>query len=290
MKRFVIIGGAPRSGTNLARRIIGSHSQIAIPPGEFQLFNQLARGARLKQALSNPRLQKWGIDFAPYYDRDPREVYVEVLQTFANKSGKAIPGEKSPFNEFWYDDIKIAAEDYDLKFIQLVRNPFDVLASYKHMEALKENQNYGLNEISVHMRNWHRSVSMGLARTWNEPDSYRVLRYEDLASRPEETTASLCQFIGVEFERDRMLGLAEYSGDADNTSFADASGEGHGTYTSIKAPVSRKGHLSREEIDRIAATCGELAAAFGYADPDFRISTPERQRPGLAARIKRLLG
>ena len=64
MSKFVLIGGVPRSGTNLARRIIGSHSKIAIPPGEFQFFRQYVKGKSVAQILANKRLKLWNIDLS----------------------------------------------------------------------------------------------------------------------------------------------------------------------------------------------------------------------------------
>lgn len=44
-RRFVLIAGMPRSGTNLVRRIVGSHSEIAIPSAEFVFLEKYSWGA-----------------------------------------------------------------------------------------------------------------------------------------------------------------------------------------------------------------------------------------------------
>jgi hypothetical protein len=280
MSKFVILGGVPRSGTNLARRIIGSHSKIAIPNGEFQFFNQLAIGKSVSEILDNERVKKWEVDLAPYRDSTPQEAFVGVLEDYTKKVGKEISGEKTPLNEFFFDELLKYFAEHELRFIHLVRNPFDVLASYKHMKVLKRDQNYDLNEISFHMRNWQRSMILGLARANTHPDQYLVLRYEALATEPVALTKKICEFIGVDFEEERMLQLSDYSGHRDNTSFATAQGSEHETYQAIKAPVSRKGHLNETEIRRICETCGEAARAFGYDDPDFEVFPPERGNSG----------
>jgi len=58
LDRVVIIGGMPRSGTNLARRLIGSHSMIAMPTVEFNFFFKMAAGQSVKQILEDPKLRK----------------------------------------------------------------------------------------------------------------------------------------------------------------------------------------------------------------------------------------
>ena len=267
MSKFIVIGGNPRSGTNLMRRIVGSHSQIAIPPAEFQFFNQLARGKTVEEILSNSRLEKWGVDLASYNNDDPAAAYTGILESYTKNLGKIIPGEKTPSNEFYYTDIKESLKDYDLKFIHMVRNPFDVMASYKHMRAMKGSSE--LNKIGGQIRNWVHSVSLAIERADADPDHYMFVRYEDLAGEPAPTTKLLCEYIGVEFEQDRMLGLADFAEHRDNTSFATAPGPAHDRHESIKAPVSRKSYLSKREIRQIANWCGAKAIEAGYCDPDF---------------------
>ena len=267
MKQFVIIGGNPRSGTNLARRIVGSHSDIALPPGEFQFFNQLAQGASLEKVLANPRLEKWGIDLSAYEGEQPEHVYADALQRYATYVGKKIPGEKTPSNEFHFAEIAASTADYDLRFIHMVRNPFDVMASYKHMKAMKGLSE--LNSIGDQMRHWKDSVDIAIERSAKDPERYTFVRYEDLAGQPIPTTEKLCEFIGVPFEQERMLGLADFADHKDNTSFPGQEKTGHSDYSAIKPPESRKHHLSAAEVGRVARFCGATAVRAGYEDDDF---------------------
>ena len=138
----------------MARRIIGSHSKIAIPPGEFQFFNQWSDGKDPKTILSNKRLEKWGIDFSDLYTLDHQKAFIRTLERYALAIGKEIPGEKTPFNEFYYPMIKDCLKEFDLKFIHLVRNPLDVMASYKHFSSRKNQKKYKLNSIKAHIVNW----------------------------------------------------------------------------------------------------------------------------------------
>ena len=267
MNQFVVIGGNPRSGTNLARRVVGSHSQIAIPPAEFQLFKQAARGKSVEAILKNPRLEKWGVDTAPFYSEDPGVVFVGVLESYTQNAGKTIPGEKSPSNEFYYEEIKDALKNYDLKFIHMVRNPYDVMASYKHMKVMKGSSD--LNDIRQQIKSWVDSVSLAIERTREDPEHCRLIRYEDLAGDPVTAARLLCEFIGVEFEERRMLGLTDFAEHSDNTSFSSDGGEGHAAYEAIKAPVSRKNYLSAAELRLVSISCGPMAMEAGYSDPDF---------------------
>lgn len=284
MRKFIIIGGMPRSGTNLTRRVIGSHSNIAIPPAEFMFLHRLAKGRSLDEVLSNHRLKQWNIDFSDLYAREPKDVYVQALLRYAESVGKEHTGEKTPLNEFYYDTLQEWLQDFELKFIHMVRNPFDVMASQKHMP---ERKNQTL-DFAMHCRNWLRSVSMGLAREHSDPQGYTLLKYEDLTDDAASVTQKLCEFLGVDFEADRMLNLSDFSGYKDNTSFANPSNHNGKQDAPIRQSRSRKGHLTNEEQRLVASMCGELAHALGYIDEDFRLSRPETESFGFVGRLKRI--
>ncbi len=276
MNKFVVIGGAPRSGTNLVRRIVGSNSEIAIPPGEFQLFSQVAKGKTVADVLKNPRLEKWGVDLAPYQATEPGTAYVEILKQYGASIGKSIPGEKTPFNEFYYAELLQALSGYDFRFIHMIRNPFDVMASYKHMKVMKGKS--ALNDIRDHLRNWVDSVTLGVHRSRENPDQYTCIRYEDLLNNPSAITQFLCDFIGVEFEKERMLNMVDFASHADNTSFPTDEAEKNTDAALIKPHTSRKSHLSSSEIRLVSTVCGPKAIEAGYTDPDFKLKQDNSQR------------
>lgn len=275
MEKIIVIGGMARSGTNLTRRIIGSHSQIAIPPAEFQFLKKYHQNKSVEQILSNRRLADWKVDFSDLYSLEPREVYIKALQRYALGAGKSIAGEKSPYNEFYLDTIASWLTDFDLKFVLMVRNPFDVLASYKHKPFGDGFDADDDSWVPAFVRNWHRSVCIGLAKSHAHPRHYFVLRYEDLTKDTRAKTAELCAFLGVEFEQERMLNLSAFASNKNNTSFARNT-----EVTSdakIYAPPSRKGYLTKNEIAQVCRTCGELAWALGYEDEDFQPAPPQHK-------------
>lgn len=284
MEKIIVIGGMARSGTNLTRRIIGSHSQIAIPPAEFQFFKKFHQHKSVEKILSNKRLTDWQIDFSDLYSLEPREVYIKALQRYALQSGKNIAGEKSPYNEFYLDTIESWLADFDLKFVLMVRNPFDVLASYKHKPFGDESGTEDDSWVPAFVQKWRRSVCLGLAKSHTHPQHYFVLRYEDLTKNTAAKTAELCRFLDVEFEKERMLNLSAFASKKNNTSFAN-SPESH-TNSKIYTPPSRKTYLTKNEIAQVCKTCGELAWALGYEDEDFKPNPPQyRSATGLKRRI-----
>lgn len=275
MEKMIVIGGMARSGTNLTRRIIGSHSQIAIPPAEFQFLKKYHQHKSIEQILSNRRLADWKVDFSDLYPLEPREIYIKALQRYALQAGKSIAGEKSPFNEFYLDTIESWLADFDFKFVLMVRNPLDVLASYKHKPFGDDLDTDDDSWVPAFVKNWHRSVCLGLAKSYIHPEHYFVLRYEDLTRDTTKKTEELCAFLGVEFEQKRMLNLSAFASNKNNTSFAR--NYAVSSDTKIYAPPSRKNYLSKNEIAQVGRTCGELAWALGYEDEDFRPAPPQHK-------------
>jgi len=272
----------PRSGTNLTRRIVGSHSDIAIPTAEFQFFRDYRQGKTIRQILANEKLQSWGVEFADLYEQAPSQVYLAVLTRYAEKLGKTIAGEKTPRNEFYLDLAEEWLKGSQLKCIIMMRNPIDVCASYKFIPGAqgKNEKDAGLVYRSAH--EWVRSITVALAKRYARPQNYFLLRYEDLVADPHAQTRALCEFLGVDFEESRMLSLADFSGHKDNTSFGQEQNLQQ-TYR-IYRPESRKQFLSNDETMVVRDVCGELAWAVGYQDEIFMPADREAPGDGVATK------
>ena len=306
MKKFVVIGGMYRSGTTLAETIIGSHKDISIPPRDFLFFDYYERGKSLKSVYE--KLEKrdiwrtWkeeidsktngsgteSLDFSRFFNGTPDKAYSDTLAYYADMVGKKIPGVKCPQNEFYYETIREWLSDYECKFIHLVRNPFDMVASYQHSAYYSDAAKRNPENVAVHARNWCRSVSLGLARAFYDPNAYYLIKYEDLATHPESATKALCNFLEVDFDEKRMLNAEDYTYYGANTSFENQSRIPSNEY--VRVPKSRKGHLQDQEKKVVGAICGELAQAVGYEDEDLRGSKPERFVSGNSGLRKTLAG
>jgi hypothetical protein len=274
VEKLIIIGGMARSGTNLVRRIIGSHSTIAIPPAEFDFLGRVARGVPLETIFSNPRLQSWGIVLDDLVAMPPPQAYLEALRRYARFNEKLHFGEKTPLNELHTNLVDQWFSNIEVKLVQMVRNPLDAAASRK-----KQRMNRGSSEVlSVNLDDlasyWQRSVTIGLARQFRNPERHKVVRYEDLTQKPAETTQSICDFLGVEFEEQRMLSLEDYAKNKDNSSFSPEGVEGESSGR-VYRPTSRREHLRPYELRRLGELCGELAWALGYEDELFYLRKPD---------------
>ncbi len=294
MEKFILVGGLPRSGTTLLETILGSHSNISMPPGDYPFAEQQAQGLSVEEIFTS--LSKKGTwdhwcfkDFSSLLKKDHGEAFQKSMILYANSINKKIPAAKAPYSEFYYETYQEWLQKFELKFIHVIRNPFDAIASFKHSHLHQKAQIFH-DAIELQVKNWQRSTSMGLARKHKNPENYEVVHYEQIAENPLPAAKSLCVFLGVEFEENRMLNRVDYAYHDTNTSFSDmVPEEKKGRH--IYATESRKHFLDAAEIKLINEICGETSRAMGYTDPDFQC-LPRYYMKNMkkSAKIKRKLG
>jgi hypothetical protein len=292
-ERFVLIGGMPRSGTTLVETVIGSHSRIAMPPGDFPFAAQANAGWRVKRILSvlseKPTWEHWKVrDFSTIFDFDYGAAFRQALLLYAQGVGKELPGAKAPYSEFYLDLYEEWLTDHELRFITVIRNPIDVIASLKHSQIHSHLHGFR-NLVEVQSRNWVRSVSLVLGKEHDKRTQFCAVRYEDFVSDPESTVSDLCRFIGVDPEIEPMLNRSDFAYYDTNTSFPQSYADRSDTHTYVYQPESRKQSLSRNDISVIGRICGETARSLGYKDPDLLAGPPETMRKiSSLSRLRRL--
>lgn len=271
-KRLIIIGGMPRSGTSLVRSITDSHSEIALLQQELNCFQQLQLGAGIATVLTSEKARSSAVDVSSLISLPPAMAYRSLLFQFAEQQGKRIGGEKSPMNEFYYHKIREWTQGTSVKFIHMVRNPWNMIASCKYAPfrgpAKGRLNRFMLKDLAM---NWRRSVELGLARVHRQSDSYALVQYEELVADPAREVARLCEFLGVGFEQDEMLSASRSSAKRNNTSFESV--EPCQSTGTVYQPPERTHCLTQAEQRTVSAVCGELAREMGYGG-QHEISTP----------------
>lgn len=261
--RVILIGGIKRTGTSLMRNLIGSHSSIAIPPVEFGFFTDYRVAdfdrpggyARARERfLAGDRPQRWALkpNSVDENGSTARDFYCAVLEAFRRsvKPQASYYGDKSTFIEFRFDTYREWFGLERIRFVHMLRNPFDCYASTKSIPHQKKWRSYYLHDFCDR---WARSAILGLTLAQRFPAAYRVVRYEDLVSSPEPLIADLCAWLGVPSETERMLAAADYERKS-NSSFGDIPEKGDATHSSVVSlPAgSRLGRLTAEEIHTIS--------------------------------------
>jgi Sulfotransferase family len=268
----------PRSGTTLAARLLGSHSEIAVPPAELGFFRSWKGGddarrpmrgrAELEQRLREllPRLSQWGLTeeelMAASRAVEPtyRDLFLFLLDRYRRRAGKRRVAEKSINYEDWLYVFDAWFDDY--RFVHLVRHPVDAFASIKWFKRGTPRPNRVALIPWIH--EWNRSAALALRRTHASPERYCFVRYEDLVERPAFALERVCRVVGVEPEPDRMLAMTDVE-ISDNSSFADEAVERSydGRIRRVDA-IDRGRRIEPHELEAVRSGCSQLAYLLGY--------------------------
>jgi hypothetical protein len=237
----IFIVGAGRSGTTMVRLVLARHKQVFSPRHETQFFTNLDRIRRrfdplpidrwrqevavfircaFEPGFRMSRIGAWqptddDLSRTPSLDasvrhRDYGGAFGQVISVVAQQEGKERWIEKSPGHVFARAEIMLAFPH--ARFIEVVRDPRDVIASRKTMREQvnlpgryrPEQRRRRALELSYDpfwdSVQWKAAIRAGQDGQRRWPAQWHRLRYEDLVSDPERTVRELCAFSGLTFE------------------------------------------------------------------------------------------
>jgi hypothetical protein len=229
----IFIVGTPRSGTTLTAKILGRHSNIFMP-GETHFFEDIySRREEIGDLVSVEEKRIVAERLYSLYHRyfeeedqlrvesmfaDSTEImrlidschdYGEVLSEFMSAQmgyeKKIRWGNNAPRDIFHTKEIRALYPR--AKIIICVRDIRGFLLSYQgkwkvtgdeHVERLKK-----LYHPVVTSLLWKSSMKKAITVLGElEDDDVKLVRYEDLVGDPGRTLASICHYIGEEYEPD----------------------------------------------------------------------------------------
>ncbi|MCW3846631.1 sulfotransferase [Sphingomonas sp. LB-2] len=289
----LFIGGPHRSGTGMVRAILGSNSQLALPPKEYQFFDtppvrgndDWARAPEtvLAAILDWPKLREWGL--APgsaeamlaASDRSPGAIYAAPLRAYAAAAGKPRFGEKTPYLERRFETL-LAWFGPGLRFVQLIRDPIPTYVSLCHQGGARQ-----VIDPLRFARSWRSSALRGLDHARRFPAQFMLVPYEEFTQAPAAWTRRLCDFAGLPHEIEAMLAMKDFARKRNSSFGEDAPG---GT-NHVGEPA---GHPAPSRLDAwiIAHELGPLRDGIGgLADEELPldlIGAEERGKSSVAAR------
>lgn len=218
-KKWLVIGGCPRSGTTALLDCMNHHPNIGLM-WEFNFFKYinefkfifhkekyLKRFSWIEDINANERSEESKKTHQEYLNFIPREEHLRFIihslfeSVFPNKELMVV-GEKLPvyINEFKeHLNLKVGP----IKYIHLFRNPLWVANSFQRRINLTEEkkdiwgENRNLNSVNKAIEHWINSITF-YKKNNNRLDMLPV-KYEDFFVSPDETHRKIFNFIDVSY-------------------------------------------------------------------------------------------
>ena len=201
----IFIGGLSLSGKTQLRIVLGSHPEISMTRRTYmwdrfyQRFGDLGKARNLDRCLS----AMLATDGIRKLQPDPGRIRTEFLggpatyarlfslfhEHHAERAGKRRWGDQLGFVERFADPI--FASFPSARMIHMIRDP----RVRVHPKARTRRR----GSLGWHTARWLHSADLAERNREAFPDRYRIVRYEQLASRPEQTVRELCDFLEEEY-------------------------------------------------------------------------------------------
>ncbi|MEZ5428782.1 MAG: sulfotransferase [Pyrinomonadaceae bacterium] len=146
-------------------------------------------------------------------NRDHGAIFNLVSNHMAQSMGKSRWVEKTPTHIFHIDEMLKSVPD--ALFVEIVRDPRDVLASKKTRRlGVWESEKYAGDRLKKHREkafdplwdslSWKSAIHAGRKARDKYPEKIILIRYEDLAENPEQKVREICDFLKMEFEPEML--------------------------------------------------------------------------------------
>jgi hypothetical protein len=209
--------------------------------------------------------------------RTYKDLVNAIMSEYARAEGKERWGDKTPF---YTQDIDLL---WDLfpgsQFVHLVRDGRDVALSQTRISWLPSN----VPQIAADWR--HKTTICHKVGRVLPPGHFFELRYEDLVTKPEESLASICEFLGEDYSADML----SYHRDAESV-VPEESLKWH--RNSVRPPdpdkIGRwKQELSRTDRVLFDQIAGDTLERFGYVRERLPSSFASRIRNAIYFGVRR---
>jgi hypothetical protein len=208
-----------------------------------------------------------------------RNVFATTLQEYARVAGKSRWGEKTPAHDRfvgtllgWFPDARVIymLRDPRAACVSLLGAPWrtNAASSEGHTPLDPARRLQLLEEDSNH---WRESVERH-QRVWQGDSRVTLVRYEDLAARPEQTMRDVCRFVGAPFDsrilerrsEDALPPVRAQLQDKEHQAWRSAHIERAREAVSADSLTRWRSLLSSAEIEVIESNCRKQMAEFGY--------------------------
>ncbi len=278
----IYVAGLERSGTSLMYALLTSHPNIAMTrrtnlwthfydqyghlsePDNFErCLYDMMRYKRLVLLKPDPdRLRTEFREGEPAYGR----LFGLLEAQYAERVGKPRWGDKSLHTERYADPIFAAFPS--AKILHIIRDPRDRYASV----LTRWKKNRGGAGAGAAM--WLSSVKLAEDNAERYPGGYKIVRYETLATHPEQTLQEICAFLDEEYTP-VMLKMEEsgsYMEAGGNSSY----GRREPGVISTNSIGRFRQILTKRQIAFIQEHAGQTMEAMGYDLDPVQFSVSDR--------------
>ncbi|HYI22255.1 MAG TPA: sulfotransferase [Candidatus Limnocylindrales bacterium] len=139
-------------------------------------------------------------------DRTERGLFAAFLRTYADWQGRPVMGEKTPAHLGWVDTL---IEWFpDCRVVHMIRDPRGVYVSDLRRRRAKLRKPYswlakvpGMLSLVLLLQStwvWRGAAKRHFTYEKRYPKHYKLVRFEDVVTSPDETLGGLFAFLGVE--------------------------------------------------------------------------------------------
>lgn len=263
----IFVVGCHRGGTTMLGTLLGGHPNvITIPEAQFiaELIPNLDCSAPcntrdlIEQIERHYRFRIWNFDLGGRRPTELQLPYADTIRWIVREYARAHDREDA----CWWVDHQPGHVEYiarlsvhfpDLKVIHLVRDGRAIAASMLRL-------NWGANEIHTAAYFWQQRLAKGLAiRDFLGDEHYRMVRYEDILSKPEEQLRLLAEFIGVNYVPAMAMG-----GSFAVPDFTLKQHQLVGNPPDLSRMTAWKAELSYRQIEIFESIAQDLLVYLGY--------------------------
>ncbi len=219
-KTFII--GAPRSGTTLVQSIVASHSRFRSPPETYFFVDIIPKLGVLYANPDHPidsddialivRTLEQKLGESKFVE--PRlQAGMTVKEAFEEIVNSGSTGE----GQYWVEKTTNHATTMlliqrfysDAKFIHILRDPVDCVASMRNIRplAIDDYRILYLSAFYTFSKIWLRCVSLAFAYPYQQ--NVLHIRYEELVENPEHQIKKICAFLNMKFEENQVSSFHE---------------------------------------------------------------------------------
>lgn len=284
----IFVAGLERSGTSLMFALLASHPNVAMTRRTnmwtyfYDQYGDLSDRQNFERCLQMMMSYVRLIKLDPDPDRIRREffqgkqtyarLFALLEEHYAERLGKPRWGDKSLNTERYAEPIFAAYPG--ARILHMMRDPRDRYASVLARWKVRRGR------VGMGTAMWLSSVELAKKNQRQFPDQYMIVRYETLASQPEETLQKICDFIDEPYtpEMLTMQGAKGFRDQGSNSSYGDRK---PGKITTSSIGKFRK-VLTPQQVAFIQSKAEKEMLAFDYPLEPVQWATGARLRFALA--------